>query len=682
MYHGGNMEGKIDDSGRAEAFRMSLKRGGSLYVFIHEITTGTAPFSERDISDGLSPVSQLIHRIIAANNEVLRDKFRLEWLISVPEGAEYFSRRICLNLLPEITGMGLHQYLMYDRVRMWGFSNPANIRWLEFGMRFLHSDMVVEVIQQFLSYTNTYSADRGFLSVGVDRAVTVRGIPVVPFDKIEIFASADNGESYAVQCFDVDSAMQLYATDIPGEWTSATLPQHTTAVLWKYPWSNLDLIAEGLNENRAFRSRIFGNGKTRYNLTTVAESFALVNRNGDEVTFYNHQGADILTARRHDNTLKYIQGDKVRYIYGDEEGLDEEILLPLLMTRDDIEIRHIDTDEFGETTEDSIKPELIEFKGGSRYVEWTDEVFPSSDIVKVGCAVRGRQLIKEFAYTDGEIKRDLKNEEILLLGKGIVFKQGYNLSSPSPFEPTEQVRIGNICLEVWLPIDCKEINRGDRCYMRSRESSISVPAIAVSELWIAIFGSEGYRSYQCLPLLSIFSKDKGVDKIGKLMNGTSVKATSLDPMAPALLDVVFAYPIDMDEKSSSKWIEWNYMPENEPHEVDYSTQLTHNTLIFQDCSNLANPLYVYCPRRNVFAFKMKAMLEKASLQECFKVASRYKNYFFLFSPLERMTKEQFQNEIYQPLLAEYFGSIPPEIKNGLTRAAIELGYITIQDEIQ
>lgn len=686
MYHGEAVAEELDECGRAEAFRKSLKPGGSLYGFIQNITSGNYPFAKEDIRDGSSPASQLIRRIIDANNEVLRDKFRLEWLISAPEGAEYFSRRICLNLLPEISGEGLHQYLMYDRVRMWGFEDPANIRWLEFGLRFLLNDKEAEIIPPFLSYTNNYNPDRGFLSIGVDRAVIIRDIPVVPFDKIEIYVSANNGEQHVAQCFDVDSAMQLYATGIPGEWTSATLPQQTTAVLWKNPWCNILPIAEGLNHNRTFRSRKFGVGKAMYNLTLVPESLTLDNQHGEEVTFYDHQGTDILTGRRHDDVVRYVQGDKIRYVYENEDGLEEELLLPLLMTRDDVAIRHTDTDEFGETTEEFIKPELIEFKVGSRYVEWTDEVFPASDRIKVRCTARGRQLIKEFAYTDGEIKRDLKKEEIVVPGNGKVYYKEQHRWQPTPFEPTLEVRIGNIRLGVWLPIDCKEINRGNRCYLRSHDSRIAVPAITASELWVAIFNEEGYRSYQCLPLVSVYSATSMVDKIGKLTNGTAITASTLDPTAPQQLDVVFAYPIADDEKKDSKWLEWDYMPETSPMDADYGVQLKHNTVLFQDCRELSSPLYIYCPKRNVFAFKLKSVLDKTSLLECFKTASKYKTYFFLFSPLEKINSEQFQKEVYEPLLAEHHGVIPAEIKNELTRAAIELGLIkidnlTIQDEI-
>ncbi|MCM1140269.1 MAG: hypothetical protein NC453_17010 [Muribaculum sp.] len=687
MYHGENIGGGINDTDRAEAFRQSLNPGGSLYAFIRDITSGNLPFAKEDIDNKLSPASQLIQRIIDANNEVLRDKFRLEWLISAPYGAEYFGRRICLSLLPEISGEGLHQYLMYDRVRMWGFEDPANIRWLEFGLRFLLNDKEVEIIPPFLSYTNNYNPDRGFLSVGVDRAVIIRDVPVAPFDKIEIYVSADNGEQRVAQCFEIDSAMQLYATGIPGEWTSATLPQHPTAVLWKNPWHNIVPIAEGLSESRAFKSRTFGVGKTEYNLTLVPESLTLVNQTGEEVTFYDHQGIDILTARRHDDVVRYVQGDKIRYIHEDEEGMEEELLLPLLMTRNDVAIRHMDIDEFGETTEEIIQPELIEFKVESRYVEWTDEVFPTSDRIKVRCAVRGRQLIKEFAYTDGEIKRDLREENLKFRMENLKLPYWENskfsiLNSQFSLAPTIEVPIGKVRLDVWLPIDCKEINQGDRCYLRSRESTIAVPAIAASELWVAIFDNYGYRRYSCSPLISVYSRTSMVDKIGKLINGTIIKALTLDSTAPPQLDVVFAYPISDDEKENSKWLEWDYMPESSPGEAEYGAQLKHNTVLFQDCRDLSSPLYVYCPKRNVFAFKLKSVLEKTSLWECFKIASKYKTYFFLFTPLEKMSFEQFQKEVYEPLLAQYHGIIPPELKNELTRAAIELGFMTIQDEIQ
>ncbi len=680
MYHGESVVGELDDSGRAEAFRKSLKPGGSLYGFIRDITSGQIPFAAEDIKDGLSPASLLIRRIVEANNEVLRDKFRLEWRISAPDGAEYFSRRICLNLLPEITGEGLHQYLMYDRVRMWGFSDPAALRWLEFGMRFFNKGKEVEEIPPFISYTNNYNADRGFLSMGVDRAVVVRDVPVVPFDEIEVYVVADNGETHVAQKFEVPAAMQLYATDIPCEWSDAVRPQHATAVIWRnleFRIENLKFSAEySCLKPRKFRNRRYGVGANDYCLAIIGEPLTLVDRQGNELTFYDRRGVDSICARRHDNTIRYVQGDKVVFVAEDEDGDEEEILLPLIMTRDDLEIRRVSTDEFGETVEEVVTPELIEFKFGARYEEWTDEVFPSAGRVRVRCTIRGRQLIKDFAFTNGVVWRDLRNLECKIENLKLADAR-WDIEPDKPIEPTVPVPIGNIYLDVWQPISVKEINRGDNCCFRTEEAGLTIPALTASELWTAIFSEEGYRTYQCSPLVAIYDANKSVDKIGKLMNGTTIYATDIDPTAPRQLQVCMAYPRPNDDKS--KWLEWDYMPESKLHPKPYETKLPHNSVLFQDRSESNNPLDIYCPKRDVFAFKLKAVLEKASLLECFKTASKYKTYFFLFSPLERMTRQQFQEEIYEPLLKEYFGQIPPELKNELTRAAIELGFMTINE---
>lgn len=677
MYHGESVDDELDDSGRAEAFRKSLKPGGSLYGFIRDITSGQMPFADEDIKDVLSPASQLIRRIVEANNEVLRDKFRLEWRVSAPEGTEYFSRRICLNLLPEITGEGLHQYLMYDRVRMWGFSDPASLRWLEFGMRFFNKGKEVEEIPPFISYTNNYNADRGFLSMGVDRAVVVRDVPVAAFDEIEVYAVADNGETHVARKFEVPAAMQLYATDIPGEWSSlqtSSSARRASAALWR----NLEFRIENLElpsgyscvEPKCFRSRRYGIGNDPFCLAIIGDPLTLVDKSGNAITFYDHLGTDTLTARRRDNTVRYVQGDKVIFVTEDEDGFEEESLLPLIMTRDDLEIRRVSADEFGETIGEVVSPELIEFKAGTRFEEWTDDVFPTAGRVRVRCTVRGRQLIKDFAFTDGVVSRDLRNLKLEIENSELP-SPVVDFNSQEPLNPTFPVRIGNILLDVWLPIDAKEINRGENCCFRTEsEETIAVPALTAPELWTAIFSEDGYRTYQCSPLMAIYDADKSIDKIGKLMNGTTVKAADIDPTAPRQLHVCLAYPRPKDDKP--KWLEWDYMPESKPHPKPYETKLPHNAVLFQDRSESNSALDIYCPKRDVFAFKLKSVLEKASLLECFRTASKYKTYFFLFSPLERMSRQQFQEEIYEPLLKEYFGQIPPGIKNELARATREL----------
>ena len=683
MYHGESVGADLDDSGRAEAFRLSLKEGGSLNLFIREIVNGNAPFATEDIKDGLSPASRLIQRIIDANNEVLRDKFRLEWRISAPQGSDTFSRRLCLNLLPEITGEGLNQYLMYDRVMMWGFENPAELRWIEIDIDFLHRGIVVVSMPNQITYTNNYNPDRGFLSVGIEQCKVLRDVPVADFDTIVITAKGANGECHEAQRFEVEGCMQLYATDVPDEWSNATRSQRATAVLWTAPWRNVEPLVEGLTSTRPFRNRKDGMGTRKYHLTLVPESFTLVAPNGDEVTFYDHQGTDTLTARRHDDTVRYLQGDKVkcRVEIDDEE---DEIILPLLMTREDVVIRRLTEDEFSETIEEFIEPDTIEWKDGARFTDWTEETTPPVGVVKIRCLVRGRLLVKEFAYIGGKIIRDLDNREIIVPSGGWFIPSGEHIWHSTPFEPSVETYIKNITVDVWQPLRYKEINRGNNCYYRTEEERFAVPAMTANELWVAVFGERGYQSYNCLPLIRFYaSKGENKDKVAMLLNARedekvslwTEKATNLDATAPLELDVVMAYP---NTEGKGKWMLWDFNSEHEPTEADYNVELGKATVLFQDLREASSPTQIYAPKRRPPGPWDKI---KCTPLDCFKIAAKYKAYYFLFSPLEKLkSADDFNAQVYSPLLEEYNGNLPIDIKNELTRAACELGFLNISDQ--
>lgn len=713
LYHGSfvSPSGKrglhIDDSGRAEAFRLSLKEGGSLNLFIREIVNGNAPFAQEDIKDGLSPASRLIQRIIDANNEVLRDKFRLEWRIYAPPlgsgGSMAFSRRLCLNLLPEITGEGLNQYLMYDRVMMWGFENPAELRWIEIGVDFLHRGNVVVSMPNQITYTNNYNPDRGFLSVGVEQCKVLRDVPVADFDTIVITAKGANGECHEAQRFDMEGCMQLYATDVPDEWSNTTRSQRATAVLWTAPWRNVEPLVEGLTSTRPFRNRKDGIGKRKYHLTLVPESFTLCLPthnsqdwvgvpplgNGGSITFYDHQGTDTLTARRHDDTVRYIHGDKVRCrVEIDDE--EDEILLPLLMTREDVVIRRLTEDEFGEIIEEFIEPDTIEWKDGARFTDWTEETAPPVGVVKIRCMVRGRLLVKEFAYIGGEIIRDLDNREITMeppLPSGGTIKLGTSkteIDFTAPASPFIPCHIKHITVDVWQPLRYKEINRGDNCYYRTEEERFAVPAMTANELWVAVFGERGYQSYNCLPLIRLYAaKGENKDKVAMLLNARedekislwTEKATNLDAIAPPELDVVMAYP---NPEGKGKWLLWDFNSEHEPTETDYNVELGKATVLFQDLREASSPTQIYAPKRRPPGPWDKI---KCTPLDCFKIAAKYKAYYFLFSPLEKLKNaDDFNAQVYSPLLEEYNGNLPIDLKNELTRAAIELGFLNTTDQ--
>ncbi len=668
LYHGGTLQpgDEIDGSGRAEAFRMSLREGGSIYEFIREIVNGGKPFAEEDLADSNSPASQLICRIVNANNEVRRDKFRLEWLVSAPMGANHFSRRLRLNLLPEIMGEGFNQYLMYDRMLLWGFNNPASLRWIEVGVRFLNGDKVLADIPSLISYTNTFNSEQGFLSWGVDQNVTVRDVPTGDFESVEIYATADNGEMVSAQKESVGSCSQLYRTYTPGEWSDTTASQRETAVLWSEPWRPTAPIPEGLNERRPFRSRKEGVGSRMWNLTLVPESLRLRCADGEEYTFFNHQGYDRLTARLYHNIIRYEDGDKVRLCRTDDYGVEEEYMLPLIFGGDDIIIVRSGLDE----EENEVEKEALEWKSGNRYLEWTEANAPDPGVVKVRVACRGRYLVKEFLLMPGMIRREIDN-------RTIIYPDGQWLDNPDlsnrPLNPVHQIKVNfgedYALIDVWRPLKIKETIIGNRCYARTEAPKVSIPAMITHKSEVAVFSDEGYQRYLCYPLQSIYQQDRVV-KQGMLILGSSIKANALDLLAPIELEVVMAFKEDSE---SGKWLFWDYTPENLPQPASFDSDTPPLTILFQDYSAEKNPVHIYCPRRGSRnAFQYRKLKSRISLLDCFLTASRYKQYFFAFLPLEELNKENRDKEIYEPLLAMRNGNLTDNDKAELARMDIEL----------
>lgn len=128
IYHGENYTlENLDEASRAVAFRESIKRQHSLYEYMRQILNGTMPFHEDDLADAGSDVNRFVATVKAANDEILKVKFRFEWQVTFSPQYTCMTRRLNVWLKPEEVGGELHQYLRYDRVHLWGVANPEKL---------------------------------------------------------------------------------------------------------------------------------------------------------------------------------------------------------------------------------------------------------------------------------------------------------------------------------------------------------------------------------------------------------------------------------------------------------------------------------------------------------------------------------------------------------------------------
>ena len=83
---------------------------------------------EEDLKDASSEVNRFIFEVKTANDEVMRKKFRLEWIVTNIPNNPVLGRKLRLWLKPEEVNEGLHQYLRFDRVHLWGVKEPEAVK--------------------------------------------------------------------------------------------------------------------------------------------------------------------------------------------------------------------------------------------------------------------------------------------------------------------------------------------------------------------------------------------------------------------------------------------------------------------------------------------------------------------------------------------------------------------------
>ena len=66
--------------------------------------------------------------------------------------------------------------------------------------------------------------------------------------------------------------------------------------------------------------------------------------------------------------------------------------------------------------------------------------------------------------------------------------------------------------------------------------------------------------------------------------------------------------------------------------------------------------------------------ENVSIIQCFKTAIEHELYFFTLTPLKNLSEDEFNKQLFIPIIEEFKESPPPEISNGLKRFIEEFDY--------
>ena len=705
IYHGENYTlENLDEASRAVAFRESIKRQHSLYEYMRQILNGTMPFHEDDLADAGSDVNRFVATVKAANDEILKVKFRFEWQVTFSPQYTCITRRLNVWLKPEEVGGELHQYLRYDRVHLWGVTNPEKLHKLFIYIRYKRNDEVVEpstMDKPIITYLNTGQSDTGFVAFGTERCAQCKHVPTCKFDTIEVVVVDEEGKEYIAQTEAAREYIQLWRSVSYGDtWTSTQNAQKETALLFSNRCTLKDESIADDVYRQSFRDQKFGKSET-WNWFYIYDSVTFTDEKGKEISLYNRIGYDQITTRLYSDTIHYVNGGKVKHYYiddpdeSDNYDIDE---LPLIFGWEDVIVRHFATKDDilnAQPEEDSVA-EMVEFKQpNGRYQEWTLIDEPPYGEVQLRVTVKGRTFPYTVVYLpkldeENPIRRDY---ETTCIRYRKTDKTEAKIQDSIPEDknvlfPTVPVCFGegeDYCeVDVYRPTLVKEVMLDGKIidYKHGVEK-VQLPYVFKDRVQINDFSKHGYQAYECKNLCSIYSQSYidiehnpsiGMAALNAWRLDRKFAGKLLDAIAPECLTVSFGNAQNNTEWNDHEALFWNYDKNSTPEVVDPTegTDKYDVGIIFQ---NLSKNKDLVCNLGEDLDNDPWAWDEiEESPLKCFEVANEAGNYFFLMKALRDLAKSKIVSEIYEPLLEIRGGELTETDIAGLIRLGEELGF--------
>ena len=699
---------KAVGNGQAIAFQESILQYASLYQFLKSLLLGNAieVYAEEDLGDKSSDASQFVAAIQSAYDEVLRDKFRLEWIVEYEPSSPYMRRMLRLFLRPEELG-GLHQYLKFERAASWGFPALMRQRTLRVSLRFWDGCEIVgndDTRRTILTFENSGQSDTGFVATGTMPWAVLRALPNVPFDRISVIVTGDDGKAYEVQHFDCKMQyMQLWA--MPGEinrWCSTRNDQNDTAVVY----TNYYEIEGGEHIVKPFIDKSNGISGP-WDFAFIEDHVQLKHDNASPVTLWNRNGYIKFAPALYPDVLRYNAG-KVRYLYNEDPDIysepETEDWYPAVFRLKDIRAHHFATRDTVNCLPDNLPIDKIEFKqfnapDSAVYQEWTEYNKPEYGRVKLRLTIKDDEKIYPVLYLPSLFEHGIETSPVLrdfdncLIDYADDKKQRVKLPVNIPMnkEPlgiTIPVKVwgdGNESaeLDVILPTLIKEIYLDGRVtkYLADGEQFI-LPYLLKDRISIHDYSRDGYSEYDCFNVGDLAERGS----IERWEQGIPLRTKGISAAIPQYVHVSYGTPENTG--AVRKMMYWDYSLDNPPREVDVPFKgMSDYSILFQDMRHINEDLACIPPEtRNGWngdgwdsAWDMDGSAQETKDEEnalrlrCFDIATMYKTYYFIFNPLYNLTDEAFIEGICLPLKDRRNGSLAEEDLRNLMRCAIECG---------
>ena len=382
---------------QAIAFQESIRQKASLYYFMKTLLLSDASelYADEEIKDNSSLVNQFIETVKSAYEEVMHDKFRIEWIVEYKPDSPYLNRMVRLLLRPEELG-GLHQYLRFERAKTWGIPNLMHQRQLKISLCFKCGKNIVgndETRRTLIWFENTGQDDTGFEASGCVNWAIQRCVPTEEFDKLEIVVTDDGGKPYVIQSIKCEAKyLQLWAMQSEiNRWSTTRNNQAETVVIY----TNYYTLSGAESVVKPFFDKYHGISEP-WNFAFITDHVTLHHEGKPDITLWNRDGYIQFAPTLYNDVLLYNCG-KVRYLYNEDPEIypepETEEWYQAIFQRKDIKAYHFKTRNVVDVTPDEVEIQRIEFKSydapqNDNYEVWTEENKPPYGRIKLRLTIK------------------------------------------------------------------------------------------------------------------------------------------------------------------------------------------------------------------------------------------------------------------------------------------------------
>lgn len=699
--------------GQAIAFQESIYKQGSVYTFMKTLLLheATEIFAKEDLQDPTSTANQFIHAVQTAYEEVMREKFRVEWIVEYNPASLYLRRMLRLHLRPEEIG-GLHQYLRFERAKTWNIPHLMRQRTLQVSIQFRNGKEVLSTesrSKNIITFENTGQEDTGFEATGTVPWGVLRSIPTEHFDNLDIIITDEQQKRYVVQTIPCKfTYIQLWL--LPNEinrWSSIRSNQHETAVLFSQQYTSVD----SEYETKPFYDKNYGLS-TPWHFALISEHITLRSEKLPEVALWNRNGYILFAPRLYTHLLQYKSG-KIQYLYNEDPEIylepESEEWYPVLFCKEDINVYHFKTRAALDTQPDLVEIQQVAYKSFSSsnntpYQEWTEETPPPYGRIKLRLTIKDEEKIYPVLYLpsllqhgyEEPILRDYAHQQLIYVdAAGKIVEEKISIKEDKqPLEPTHEIipwrkDDAMVRCAAYQPTMIKEVYLDGNIvkYLHEGEKMV-LPYLLRNRIEIHDFNRAGYLEFRCFNVGEI--RERG--SLDKWICGDTLRTQELSNEKPSYIHVQFGNK--QTEGKVDQLLYWEYKSDEPPKVVDasYIQQMSNYSILFQDMQEVRSdllclpPVTKNDPTVGAFDFgdweafmnpstaSTKEEKEENKALVCFDTAIKYKTYFFIFNPLFNLTEEEFLRNICQEVRRRNHGELREEDLVHINQCAIELGF--------